>query len=942
MKSIQWPALALLLSLVGPRLPAAPFDPAFTYHGRLTDAAQPANGVFEFEFGLWTDASRGTLLETRAKTAIDVANGLFAVELDFNPRWIDGDERWLEIKARRLGAASYTTLSPRQRLAPTPHALHAREAGLALTVADGSITASHLAAGAVTAASLAGNSITADKLAPGAVGTAQLAANSVTADKLAPGAGVGAGLPPTSVVLSEFEVNPNLLNAGFVPTGVYSSNVPPVWTGISDGPPATGILGFPRYGHSAVWVASLAEMFIVGGEPVSTGLRYRSALNTWSTMSTPNGISLDGQLFAAWTGTRLLVWNSWMRSGGLYNPANNTWQVMSTTGAPSSRSGDVAVWTGTRLIVWGGYGGGVAGISALSDGRIYNPATDTWAPMSVLPPEFRRAQASAVWTGSEMVIVGGYYETTLFSLPTYLSEGLRYQLATDSWTVIPTPAGAHRRAAQAVWTGTEMILMGGEQPGGPPSAWRYNPTTGAWTQTANHAVLNNLNGANVAWTGTHVLLWGGASNPNGARYTPAADTWTVLPAPGADARVDSSAVWTGTDLLGWGGRFVSSGDETDDGRRYNLAANAWSALSVPPGTGETSERTDAVAVWAGDRLVVWGGANLAARFRTGGIYRPGVGWTSTPTIGAPSARAGHTAVWTGTEMIVWGGDSANGFTVNTGARFHVGSNRWFSMNLSNAPSGRRNHSAVWTGTEMIVWGGYQRTNLLDQDFLRTGASYNPATDQWNTNVPVHPAFSGRARHTAVWTGTEMILWGGYSRSGPVLSPTYNYYGNGVRYTPGSNAMSLLPFAPAGNARTDHTAVWTGREMILWGGYTSTGDTNTGLRFNPDLNSWTTMAAPGPAATFARSRPGAVWTGQFMIVHGGEKDGVPVAGTGLFDPLADKWYFAPSSPVSVARTDHVAVWTGTQMLVGDGRDASGPIASWGSLTPHRAFYYYVKP
>ena len=49
-----------------------------------------------------------------------------------------------------------------------------------------------------------------------------MAANSVTADKLAVGVG---GLPATAVVLSEYEVNPNLLNAGFVPTGVFSTNV---------------------------------------------------------------------------------------------------------------------------------------------------------------------------------------------------------------------------------------------------------------------------------------------------------------------------------------------------------------------------------------------------------------------------------------------------------------------------------------------------------------------------------------------------------------------------------------------------------------------------------------------------------------------------------------------------------------------------------------------
>ena len=52
---------------------------------------------------------------------------------------------------------------------------------------------------------------------------------------------------------------------------------------------------------------------------------------------------------------------------------------------------------------------------------------------------------------------------------------------------------------------------------------------------------------------------------------------------------------------------------------------------------------------------------------------------------------------------------------------------------------------------MIVWGGYSGLN--------TGGKYNPSTDSW---TPTATAPSARSSHTAVWTGTEMIVWGGYS------------------------------------------------------------------------------------------------------------------------------------------------------------------------------------
>ena len=72
----------------------------------------------------------------------------------------------------------------------------------------------------------------------------------------------------------------------------------------------------------------------------------------------------------------------------------------------------------------------------------------------------------------------------------------------------------------------------------------------------------------------------------------------------------------------------------------------------------------------------------------------------------------------------------------------------------NAPSARAAHTAVWTGTEMIVWGGTDfGTNF------NTGGRYNPGTDSWTATSTAN-APSGRYHHTAVWTGSEMIVWGG--------------------------------------------------------------------------------------------------------------------------------------------------------------------------------------
>ncbi len=49
---------------------------------------------------------------------------------------------------------------------------------------------------------------------------------------------------------------------------------------------------------------------------------------------------------------------------------------------------------------------------------------------------------------------------------------------------------------------------------------------------------------------------------------------------------------------------------------------------------------------------------------------------------------------------------------------------------------------VWTGTEMIVWGGNDWLFLGD---LGDGARYNPATDSW---TPIDPGRRADAPHRA--------------------------------------------------------------------------------------------------------------------------------------------------------------------------------------------------
>src|SRR5438093_8644958 len=193
-------------------------------------------------------------------------------------------------------------------------------------------------------------------------------------------------------------------------------------------------------------------------------------------------------------------------------------------------------------------------------------------------------------------------------------------------------------------------------------------------------------------------------------------------------------------------------------------------------------------------------------------------WTPTNLTGAPDGRVSHTAVWTGSEMIVWGGDNCFlSCDVNTVGRYNPSTDSWTATSTTNAPDGRHSHTAVWTGTEMIVWDGFN----LGIGILNTGGRYDPATDSWvatsTTNAP-----ESRTYHTAVWTGTEMIVWGG--------SDDANHLNTGGRYNPANDSWMATSTTNAPDARRFHTAVWTGSEMIVCGGWDWNGLFNTGGKY----------------------------------------------------------------------------------------------------------------
>jgi N-acetylneuraminic acid mutarotase len=225
---------------------------------------------------------------------------------------------------------------------------------------------------------------------------------------------------------------------------------------------------------------------------------------------------------------------------------------------------------------------------------------------------------------------------------------------------------------------------------------------------------------------------------------------------------------------------------------------------------------------------------------------------------------------------------------------------WTPTSVTDVPAGRTFHTAVWTGSEMIVWGGVDLSG-----YLNTGGRYNPSTDSW-TATSTASAPDARELHTAVWTGTEMIVWGGYG--GTDLN-------SGGRYNPSADSWTPTSVTNAPDARDSHAAVWTGSEMIVWGGFSSGSYFNTGARYDPSTDNWVATSAAN--APDARALPTAVWTGSEMITWGGFDSSSDFNTGGKYNPGADSWTATSTTNAPDARDSHTAVWTGSEMIVWGG-------------------------
>lgn len=399
--------------------------------------------------------------------------------------------------------------------------------------------------------------------------------------------------------------------------------------------------------------------------------------------------ALDARGFHAtvWTGAtgnsrtkdRLIVWGgcqegdrtiyacgdeNYFNDGAMYNPADDTWTLLSPTQAPSARAEPASVWTGdqsvlkNRMIIWGGCTKGEGCETRLNDGGIYDPDSNSWDPIpATAQSPAARVHHSAVWTGSQFIVWGGHPDNgkgRMADLP--LQTGGIYDPQNKNWTPTPidsetpTPRGYHT----ALWTGA----------------------------TGNASSTDKM------------LIWGGCAQEiaddcprsfaDGAFFDPVTMKWSKLnatgPQPKARHNYSSFYIADQSRLYIFGG-LDTDGNVIAEGMILDLKQMKW--IPMP---SMTEGRFKHKAVWAGDKMLVFGGKKFNLSTRTveladsviaflpaaPGAVSPGRWITYHTDEMVPLKTCEHSAVWTGDAILVWGGQIFDrGFT-NTGSKFFPG------------------------------------------------------------------------------------------------------------------------------------------------------------------------------------------------------------------------------------------------------------------------------
>ncbi|HUH07766.1 MAG TPA: hypothetical protein VML96_08165, partial [Egibacteraceae bacterium] len=361
-----------------------------------------------------------------------------------------------------------------------------------------------------------------------------------------------------------------------------------------------------------------------------------------------------------------------------------------------------------------------------------------------------------------------------------------------------------------------------------------------------------------------------------------AGEWIAVPPSPLGRRVGSVSAWIGDSLLRWGGQVWKDGGTflpavKSDGAIYRPTEGEWREIAPSP----LPARQRPIAVWTGEKALVWGGEADGAPYNDGAAYDPAIDrWR--PMAPSPLApRIGPAAVWTGRELLILGGFDLAG-PRSDAAAYDPAQDAW--RQIAPAPDGLLQAAwdlgAEWANGAVLVW-------VAGKSDLAPGALYDTDADSWRL-LPGIGSASFLHRIVPVPGGLLAVtldrggrlhlleLADGESHWAPVsIAPLSSAWRISVEWTdvglvvvnnsathwlyePGADQWLRLPDGPAFDAWWQDT-LWTGRELIISGRSPNNAPPRReapdwAFRFAPNLDSGALSRRPWRDSPLAAATP----------------------------------------------------------------------------------------